>query len=350
MKKTVDISAHQVGEGHPCFIIAEAGVNHNGSLDMARQLVDAAVESGSDAVKFQTFKADELVTPDAPKAEYQMRTTDGTESQYEMIRRLELTLEMHQKLIEYCHERGILFMSSPFDESSADLLDDFDVPVFKIPSGEITNLPFLAHVAAKGKPMIVSTGMANLAEVETAIETIRYAGGKEVVLLQCVSNYPAEPAQANLRAMKTMEQKFEVPIGYSDHTQGIEVAIAAAALGATVIEKHFTLDRSLPGPDHEASLEPGELDAMVKGIRIAEAALGTGDKVPFASEASTADVARKSLVAAIDISAGTVLTKELVGIKRPGTGLPPAMRAEIIGKTIRTALAAGTLISLEMVE
>jgi len=350
MAMTIDIASHKVGSGHPCFIIAEAGVNHNGSLDMARKLVDVAVEAGADTVKFQTFKADSLVSAVAPKAEYQIRTTGATESQHEMISRLELTPEMHEDLIEYCHERGILFMSSPFDESSADLLDGLGVPVFKIPSGEITNLPFLKHVACKGKPMIVSTGMADLAEVETAMNTIREAGNEQVVLLQCVSNYPADPANVNLRAMATMEEKFSVPVGYSDHTPGTEIAIAAVALGATVIEKHFTLDRTLPGPDHEASLEPDELDAMVRGIRNAQAALGTGEKIPSPSEKNTADVARKSLVAAFDISAGTVLTEENIAIMRPGTGLPPVMKSQIIGKTIRTALPAGSLLTMEMVD
>lgn len=350
MAMTIDIASHKVGPGNPCFIIAEAGVNHNGSLEMARQLVDVAVEAGADTVKFQTFKADSLVSPVAPKAEYQIRTTGTTESQHEMIRRLELTPEMHEDLIEYCHERGILFMSSPFDESSADLLDSFGVPVFKIPSGEITNLPFLQHVARKGKPMIVSTGMADLAEVETAMEAIRNAGNEQVVLLQCVSNYPAEPANVNLRAMATMEEKFSVPVGYSDHTPGVEISIAAAALGATVIEKHFTLDQTLPGPDHEASLEPDELAAMVNGIRNAQAALGTGEKVPSASEKNTADVARKSLVAAFDISAGTVLTEENIAIMRPGTGLPPVMKLKVVGKTMNTALPAGSLLSMEMLD
>ena len=349
MDNIITIGLRHIGQNHPCFIIAEAGVNHNGNLETAYRLVDSAVESGSDAVKFQTFNADRLVSPTAPKAEYQMRTTDSSESQYEMIRRLELTPDMHQNLIEYCHTRGILFMSSPFDEGSADLLDELKVPVFKIPSGEITNLPFLSHVATKGKPMIVSTGMANLDEVETAVETIRESGNQKIILLQCVSNYPAEPAHANLRAMETMNKKFSLPVGYSDHTQGIAVAIAATALGATVVEKHFTLNRNLPGPDHEASLEPEELVAMVQGIRIAESALGTGEKVPCASESGTANVARKSLVAAVDIPAGTVLADEHIAIKRPGTGLRPSMKSGIVGKTIREGLLAGSLLTLEMV-
>jgi N-acetylneuraminate synthase len=337
-----------VGPTYPCFIIAEAGVNHNGSPDMARQLVDVAVRAGADAVKFQTFKAERIVTRDAPKAEYQKRTTDVAESQYDMLRRLELSPEMHRELMAYCDERGILFMSSPFDEDSADLLANLSVAVFKIPSGEITNLPFLAHVARKGKPMIVSTGMSYLSEVEAAVRTIEEAGNRQLVLLHCVSNYPADPGDANLMAMRTIATAFGVPVGYSDHTPGIEVPLAAVALGACVIEKHLTLDCSLPGPDHRASLEPEEFSAMVRGIRTVESALGHGRKEPAASEADTASVARKSLVAARDIPVGATLTEELIAIKRPGTGLPPAMLAYLIGRTLRIPVPAGQLLQLEM--
>ena len=345
---SINIANRLVGPGHLCYVIAEAGVNHNGSLDMALKLVDMASDARADSVKFQTFKAEKLVTPSAPKAEYQTQATDPGESQFEMLRQLELTLEMHQSIIGRCRERNILFLSSPFDEESADLLASLGVAAFKIPSGEITNLPFLAHVARKGKPMIVSTGMANLAEVATAVSTIEGAGNRDVVLLQCVSNYPAEPANANLRAMHTMATAFDLPVGYSDHTPGTEVAFASVALGACVVEKHFTMDRRLPGPDHQASLEPDELAKMVQGIRTVESALGHGRKEPAASEANTADVARKSLVAARDIEAGTTLTEELVAVKRPGTGLPPAMRPYLIGRTVRANLPAGTLITLDM--
>lgn len=344
----VEIAGRKLGPGHPCFIIAEAGVNHNGDLDMARRLVDVAVESGADAVKFQTFKADRLVTLEAPKAEYQMSTTDATESQFDMLQRLELSPEMHRSLWEYCQERNILFLSSPFDEQSADLLAELDVPAFKIPSGEITNLPYLRHIARKGKPMIVSTGMANLAEVEQAVNTIEAADNVEFVLLHCVSNYPTAPADVNLRAMETMATAFGVPVGYSDHTPGIAVTLAAVAQGACIIEKHFTLDRNLPGPDHLASLEPYELAAMVEGIRTVEAALGHGRKEPAAPEAATAAVVRKSLAAAQDIPAGVTLREELIIAKRPGTGLSPALLHQLLGRELKVDVPKDTLFTLEM--
>jgi N,N'-diacetyllegionaminate synthase len=344
----IDVPGRKPELDQPCFIIAEAGVNHNGSLETARRLIDAAVQAGADAVKFQTFKADRLVTSEAPKAKYQIHTTDATESQYEMLHRLELSFEAHCELMAYCQEKDILFLSSPFDEESADLLMKLEVAAFKIPSGELTNLPFLNYVARKGKPMIVSTGMAHLGEVEAAVHTIEEAGNQDLVLLHCVSNYPAEPADVNLRAMLTMATAFGVPIGYSDHTLGTEVALAAVAMGACVIEKHFTLDRNLPGPDHRSSLEPIELAAMVQGIRKVESALGHGRKEPVPNEAETTAVARKSLVAARDIPAGTKMTEELIAIKRPGTGLPPFMRPYLVGRTARTDIPAGTLLTLEM--
>ena len=347
-RQLIDIAGHKVGPGQPCFIIAEAGVNHNGSLELAHQLVDAAVRAGADAVKFQTFKAERLVSPDAPKADYQLHTTDATESHFEMIRRLELSPDMHRDLKTYCGDRGILFMSSPFDEESADLLAELDVAVFKIPSGEITNIPLLHHVALKGKPMIVSTGMAYLSEVEAAVRAIQEAGNQQYVLLHCVSNYPADPADVNLRAMGTMSVAFGAPVGYSDHTMGTEMPIAAVAMGANVIEKHLTLDRALPGPDHVASLEPGEFAAMVGGIRNVESAMGHGRKEPAKSEANTASVARKSLVAARDIPAGTILTEGMIAFKRPGTGLPPVMLPHLLGRTVRAEIPEGTLISLEL--
>jgi len=348
--EAISIAGRKVGPGQPCFIIAEAGVNHNGQIELARRLVDAAVEAGADAVKFQTFKAERLVTEEAPKAAYQQKTTGSEESQQAMLRRLELSEEAHRELLAYCRERGVLFMSSPFDEERADFLERLGVAVFKIPSGELTNLPFLEHVARKGKPMIVSTGMSHLEEVKAAVEATEKAGNRQVVLLHCLSNYPADPAEANLRAMRTMLAALDQPVGYSDHTPGIEVALAAVALGACVIEKHFTLDRNLPGPDHRASLEPVELAAMVRGIRIVEASLGHGRKEPAPSEADTAAVARKSLVAAQDIPAGTTLTEEMMVAKRPGTGLPPSMRDSFVGRQARRDIRSGTLLSGEMVE
>lgn len=345
----IQIAGRRIGRGCPSFVIAEAGVNHNGELTRAHELVEAAADAGADAVKFQTFRADRLVTPDAPKAAYQIARTAANESQLDMLRRLELSAEAHRELLDHARRRKLVFLSTPFDEESADFLDRLGVPAFKIPSGEITNLPFLAHVARKGKPLIVSTGMTTLGELEQAVAAIEETGNRRFALLQCVSNYPAAAADTNLRAMRTMAAAFRVPVGYSDHTLGCEVAIAAAALSAAVIEKHFTLDRELPGPDHRASLEPDELRQMIDGIRNVEAALGHGRKQPAASERNTAAVARKSLVAAVPIRAGTRLTEELIAVRRPGTGLPPAMRSALVGRAALRDIAAGALLNLDMV-
>jgi N-acetylneuraminate synthase len=346
----VRIGARLVGPGQPVFVIAEAGVNHNGNLDMAHSLVDAAAQAGADAVKFQTFKAERMVTPGAPKAEYQKQTTEAAESHYEMLQRLELSPKAHGDLMARCQEKGILFMSTPFDEESVDLLDSLGVLAFKVSSGEITNWPFLEYIARKGKPIILSTGMSYLSEVDEAARVIRRTGWDQLVLLHCVSNYPANPVDVNLRAMQTMAAAFQVPVGYSDHTLGIEIALAAVALGACVIEKHFTLNRNLPGPDHRASLEPDELVGLVQGIRTVEAALGHGRKEPAASEANTTAAARKSLVAACDVPGGTTLAKQLVLAKRPGSGLSPALLPLVLGRKLRRGLVANELIRLEDVE
>lgn len=345
----VSIVGRKIGLGQPCFIIAEAGVNHNGDLTLAKRLIDAAVEAKADAVKFQTFKAERLASATAPKAAYQLRTTDHGESQLEMLRRLELSEAAHRHLMAYCQTRGILFLSAPFEEGSADLLERLGVPAFKIPSGELTNLPLLAHVARKGKPMIVSTGMATLEEVEAAVQRIRSSGNPPLILLHCVSDYPANPAEANLRAMRTMAEAFNVPVGYSDHTPGLDVALAAVALGACVIEKHFTLDSTLPGPDHRASLEPKELAVLVRGIRLVEAALGDGRKIPARSETATAAVARKSVVAARTIPRGTRLTEACLCLKRPGTGLPPSALPSVLGRTATREIPAETVLTWDMV-
>jgi sialic acid synthase SpsE len=301
-------------------------------------------------VKFQTFRADRLASASAPKAEYQARATGSGESQLEMLRRLELARETHVELLGRCRERGLVFLSTPFEEESADFLESLGVAAFKVPSGEVTNLPFLAHLARKGRPIILSTGMATLDEVSGAVRCLRENGDPALALLHCVSRYPAEPRDANLRAMRTMADAFGVPVGYSDHTPGLEVALAAAALGAAVIEKHFTLDRSLPGPDHAASLEPGELAALVRGVRTVESALGHGRKEPVPAEAETAAVARKSLVALVDLPAGTVLDASVVGPRRPGTGLSPALAPQLVGRRTRSAIRAGTPITWEMLE
>jgi N-acetylneuraminate synthase/N,N'-diacetyllegionaminate synthase len=350
MAKTIQVGDKSIGAGAPVFVIAEAGVNHNGDLEMAKRLIDVAIKAGADAVKFQTFKAETLVTATAPKAEYQTQTTPVDESQLEMLRKLELSNEDHDELSAYCRRTGILFLSTPFDEDSADLLDALSVPVFKISSGDLTNTPLLEHVAKKRKPVILSTGMADLVEVRDAVETLNAAGCDEVVLLHCVSDYPADPADVNLRAIQTLRETFNLPVGFSDHTQGLEVALAAAALGASVIEKHFTLDRNLPGPDHRASLEPDELIKFISGIRTVESSLGSGEKVPTAREIETAKVARRSIVATQTIPAGTIVERNMIAAKRPGTGLPPARLNSIVGRKTRIEIPVGTLLTLDMFE
>lgn len=326
------------------FIIAEAGVNHNGSLDLGLRLVDAAKASGADAVKFQTFRADLIATPLAQKASYQQRTTSSAESQFEMLRRLELDAAAHQRLIDHCRQNGIQFLSSPFDMQSADLLASLGVPLFKVPSGEITNLPFLEHLARKGRPLILSTGMSTLGEVEEAVHVLQSAGADQVTLLHCVTEYPAPYAEVNLRAMLTLKSAFGLPVGYSDHTPGAEIAIAAAALGAEVIEKHLTLDRSLPGPDHSASLEPNELRQMVAAIRHVEAALGTGIKAPAPCELPNLLVARKSVVAARSLPVGHQMKAGDLDIKRPGNGLAPKFLPALIGRTLRSPVEKDEII------
>ena len=317
------------------LIIAEAGVNHNGDLALARQLIDAAAVAGADLVKFQTFTADRLATRTAQKADYQNRTTTSTESQHEMLSRLELTDAMHHELIAHCATRNIDFFSTGFDIESVDLLVRHGQNHFKIPSGEITNLPYLRHIGRLGKSVILSTGMANLGEIEAAIDALEAAGTPRAMLtvLHCTTEYPTPMAEVNLRAMLSIHAAFGLAVGYSDHTQGIEVAIAAVAMGATVIEKHFTLDRNLPGPDHKASLEPAELNAMVAAIRNIEVALGDGIKRPSPGEARNRPVVRKSLVASRAIKSGALFTAENITAKRPATGISPMRWDEVIGKT-----------------
>lgn len=335
--------------GRVC-VIAEAGVNHNGDPELALRLIDVAADAGADCVKFQTFSADRLASAAAAKADYQQVTTDGAESQRDMLQRLELSRDAYPALIARCAERKIEFLSTPFDEESAGFLAMLGVRRFKVSSGEVTNLPLLAHLARLGKPLILSTGMADLDEVAVAVETVRGAGNRDLTLLQCVTDYPADPADANLRAMATMAQKFGVPIGYSDHTLGIEVSLAAAALGASVIEKHFTLDRKFPGPDHGASLEPDELKAMVRGIRIVERALGDGTKTARAGEMANRKAVRKSLTAARDLSAGARIEDGDVVIQRPATGLAPAMLESVIGRRLVRDIAVGTPLQQDMLD
>lgn len=328
------------------LIIAEAGVNHNGDLEMARRLVDVAAQSGADFVKFQTFKADRLVTRQAAKADYQRQSTAEGESQYDMILRLELTPEMHVELIEHCRRQGIRFLSTGFDIESLDLLASLGIPFFKVPSGEITNLPYLQHIGRMGKPVILSTGMADMAEIGAALRVLEEAGTphQEITVLHCNTEYPTPMRDVNLRAMLSIRDAYDVQVGYSDHTAGIEVPIAAVALGATVIEKHFTLDRNLPGPDHRASLEPGELKAMVAAIRNIELALGDGVKRPSSSEAKNIAIARKSLVAARPIRAGEPFTLDNLAVKRPGTGVSPMRLNEMLGRVAGRNFQADELI------
>lgn len=330
------------------LIIAEAGVNHNGNMRLARRLVDAAAEAGADLVKFQTFNAERLATKNAPKAEYQTRTTDEAQTQFSMLSKLALSAKMHENLIAQCDSRNIGFFSTGFDVESLNYLASLGIERFKVPSGEITNLPYLRHVGAFGRLVILSTGMATLGEIEAALEVLEKAGTprKKIIVLHCNTEYPTPMQDVNLRAMLNIRDAFDVAIGYSDHTLGIEVPIAAVALGATVIEKHLTLDRNLPGPDHKASLEPEEFAAMVSAIRNIEHAMGDGIKRPSLSEEKNKPIARKSLVAAKPIFAGEHFTVENVTAKRPGTGISPMRWDEVIGRVATRDFAENDLICL----
>lgn len=316
------------------LIIAEAGVNHNGSLDIAKRLVDEAADAGVDIVKFQTFKAEKLVSKSAKQAEYQQRNMGKTDdSQYSMLKKLELSPLQHEELIDYCHEKGIRFFSTAFDMDSIEYLHSLNLGLWKIPSGEITNYPYLRKIAQYGEPVILSTGMCELSDIEAAIQVLLSYGlqKKQITVLHCNTEYPTPMRDVNLKAMLEIERKFGVAVGYSDHTEGIEVPIAAVALGATVIEKHFTLDKNMNGPDHKASLEPQDLRAMVKAIRNIEQALGSGHKVISASERKNIEVARKSIVAACPIRKGDLLTDENLTVMRPGNGISPMRWEEVIG-------------------
>lgn len=318
------------------FVIAEAGVNHNGDIEIAKKLVDAAVWAGADAVKFQTFHAEKLVCKNAKKAEYQMETTRKTESQFDMLKKLELTPDMHEQLIDYCKDRKIKFLSTPFDTESMDYLVQCGVDIIKIPSGEITNYPYLMSAGKTGQKVILSSGMSSLDEVRDAVCVLRENGSMDITVLHCNTEYPTPYVDVNLRAMQTIKDELGVSVGYSDHTVGIEVPIAASALGAVVIEKHFTLDKNMVGPDHKASLEPDELRRMIRAIRNIELSMGDGRKIPSTSEKKNLDIVRKSIVAKRDILQGEVLTEENLTTKRPGSGLSPMRWHEVMGtKAIR---------------
>lgn len=329
----------------PVFIIAEAGVNHNGDVRIARRMIHAARKAGADAVKFQIFRAETLVTPKAPKARYQLKGTGAKESQFKMLKKLELTHTDFLSLKKECSRKEILFMATPFDEESVDFLEPL-VDRYKISSGDLTNTPLLQHMARKGKPVILSTGMATMEEIQEAMDVLE---GAPVTLLHCTTNYPCPFDEANLRAIVTLREEFNTPVGYSDHTAGIEAAIAAVALGATVVEKHFTLDRKMKGPDYKASLEPDELEKMVASIRIIERALGDGIKKPLPSELKIAKQARRSLAFARDLTAGSILTDGDLVAKRPGTGLSPGQKDQMVGRRITRDVAKDELLSPEVV-
>lgn len=333
------------------FIIAEAGVNHNGKTNIARKLVEIAAAAGADAVKFQTFRAEKVVTRDSVKAKYQMENTGGRGSQLGMLKRLELPLSAYKELFSLCRRKGLVFMSTPFDEESADFLERLGMRVFKIPSGEITNRLLIRHIAAKKKPIILSTGMSYLNEVEKVIGWIYEVWGKSrrpgLTLLHCVSNYPARAEDVNLKAIKTLESAFNLPVGYSDHTIGVDIAVAAVAMGASVIEKHFTLGKDMKGPDHKASLEPDELRRMITAIRNVEKAKGDGIKRPAKSEFDMRKIARRSLVAGREIKAGEVIRWADITVKRPGTGLSPEKIADVINKRAASDISRDSLFRIK---
>lgn len=315
-------------------VIAEAGVNHNGDMAIARRLIDAAADAGVDYVKFQTFKAENLVSKSAQKADYQKKNIGGSDnSQFAMLKALELSPEQHYELIKYCKLKGVSFFSTAFDLDSIDFLASLDMSLWKVPSGEITNFPYLRAIGKTGKPVILSTGMANIAEIEAAVAVLTRFGTarNEITLLHCTTEYPAPKDEINLRAMATMREKFGLEVGYSDHTQGVEIPVAAVAMGAAVIEKHFTLDRSMDGPDHKASLEPNELKQMVSYIRNVEAAMGDGVKEPAKSEIPNIEIARKSIVAARAIKKGEILNDQNITAKRPAGGISPMEWEQIVG-------------------
>jgi N,N'-diacetyllegionaminate synthase len=328
------------------FIIAEAGVNHNGDVELAKKLVDVACEAEADAVKFQTFIPENVVSIYADKAQYQKDTTDKGETQLEMVKKLKLSFEQFRLLNDYCKEKGIMFLSTPFDIDSLDFLETIDMPIIKVPSGEIVNLPLLLSVAAVEKPVILSTGMSTLEEVRFARDVLLKNGASGVSLLHCNTEYPTPFRDANLRAMITLKKEFGGTVGYSDHTLGIEVPIAAVALGAEIIEKHFTLDKNMPGPDHSCSLEPDQLKSMVRAIRNIELALGRSEKTPSESERKNISIARKSIVAATDIMQGEEFTRNNLAIKRPGTGISPTKWFEVIGKKAKRDFVFDELIEL----
>ena len=347
--RPVVVDGRSIGSG-PVFVIAEGGVNHNGDVDVARRLIDAAADAGADAVKFQTFEPAALAAAGAPTAEYQKRAGVVAADQQEMLTRLALPTDAWAELQAHARSRSLVFLSTPFDDSSAALLDGLGIPAFKVGSGELTNTAFITRLARRGRPMLISTGMADLVEVAAAVDAVRAGGDVPLALLHCVSSYPAAPADANLRAMETMRRAFGVPVGWSDHTPGIELALAAAAVGASIIEKHLTLDRNMPGPDHQASLELAAFATMVAGIRAVEASLGSGVKEPTAAERDVAQVARRSLHWVASLDAGHVVEEADLAALRPGNGLSPARGASVVGMRTTRPTLSGVMVKIEDVE
>lgn len=343
----IKIGNKLIEEGKPCFIIAEAGVNHNGSLSLGRKLVDVAKEAGVDAVKFQTFKAEKIVIPNAEQSRYQTENIGKKESQYAMLKRLELSYSDFKSLKGYCDKKGIIFLSTPHScKEDVDLIAEL-CPAIKVGSGDLTNLPILKYIASKKLPIILSTGMSTLEEVQEAVKTIKKQGNNKIILLHCTTNYSCPLEEVNLRAMVALKKKFKLPVGYSDHTFGIMIPLMAVAMGAQIIEKHFTLNRNLPGPDHKASLEPNELKEMVKRIREAERALGDGIKKPTRSEEKIKKLVRKSIVARIDIPKGTRIIQDMLVTKRPGAGILPKYLNKIIGRIAKREIKKDELIKFE---
>jgi N,N'-diacetyllegionaminate synthase len=340
-----EIMGRRYGGDQPCFVIAEVGVNHNGDIELAHRLIDEAADAGADAVKFQTFQAEAVVSNDAPLAAYQREAMGSAYSQRDLLRSLELGYDEHSGLKQHAEERGLCFLSTPFDLESANFLFELGLEAFKLSSGDITNIPLLRRVASFHKPLLVSSGMSTLTEVEAAVAVMRKSGASSFVLLHCTSNYPTAMEDVNLRGMTTLAAAFECPVGYSDHTQGIEVSVAAVAIGASLIEKHFTLDRSLAGPDHRASLEPQELAKMVRSIRNVHAALGGGEKTPRPSEQDTRRAARRSLHLVRNVARGEKLAAGDLIALRPGDGISPLHWDRVIGKTTRISLLSGQCLS-----
>lgn len=346
MISKISIGNRGIGLDQPCFIIAEAGVNHNGDLKTAKRMIDCAVYAGADAIKFQTFKADRLVTKDANKADYQKKCP-GSRTQYEMLKKLELPDQDFISLSEYAIKKGIIFLSTPFDKESVDLLEKIKVPAYKISSGDLTNHPLLHDIASRNKPIILSTGMATIAEIGESLSVLKKSGAQDIILLHCTTEYPVNFEEVNLRAINTIQCAFKHLTGFSDHTTGITTSIAAFALGACLIEKHFTLDKKMDGPDHKASLDPNELKELVASIRDLEKALGTGIKEPSPCEEKNIPFARKSIVAKQNLKRGTVLNASMLDLKRPGTGLEPKYLNMVIGKQLKNDLAKDEIIIWE---